>query len=166
MPSNYEIIDHNVIPDLYVTYIVDLWEGDKTDPATEVSRFIALFAAGELETEEGVAFDPNFEAVSPGYRTSYYSKHSPRELVPEALVWDTVETIKEADKESLRYKEETERLLKRSESTYSGAKHNAEVDRYQAFLDAIDRLAAGDESEETYTAIDAWRNRLVERYEK
>ena len=40
--KNFEVVDHNIAAG-YVTYIVDLWEGDRNDPATTVTRHIGVW---------------------------------------------------------------------------------------------------------------------------
>jgi hypothetical protein len=161
--EQYLIIDHNIVPGQYVTYIVDIWSGNLHDPATEIKRYIGLWRAEDLETEEAGAFDPDFSKARG--RTVSYSYGSWRGGSPEPLVWEEVEVRKTADKSAKDHKKEDKQLTTKKEG-FNATSHNKIVDQYQAFLDAVDRVAEDDGDEEAWAAIDAWRNRLNAIHEK
>lgn len=155
------IIDHNVIPDQYVTYIVDLWEGDLRDPATSVLRYIGTWRAEDLEKEDGQAFDPDFLA----YQNARYGRYPD----PKPLLWEQLEDkpVKGGD-ESARTARNDEELLTdpaRAEG-YSGHRVKAQQEQYAAFWDAIDRIDAGEDSDDLWNTIDTWRLRYQMLHEK
>lgn len=153
---NFDVLDHHVTPGMeYVTLIVDVWRGDRKDPATAVDRYLGLWSGESLENGDGEAVDPSF------------SQHGWKGVVPnpEPLVWECFEHIKTADRTAESHKEQTDRLQKRNDG-YGSTHHNRQVDLYEAFLEAIERVAVDDTDEEAWTAITAWRNRLDEQYER
>lgn len=157
--EQYEIQDHNIAAG-YVTYIVDLWTGDASDPAVGVERWIGVWHENDLESEELGGFDPDFNRTRYGYR---------REPKPEPLVWEQVEVIKEADDAARRMQRESEQLLDDNDDggyNYQRMKTKPVRDLYQAFIDAIERLAVDDTDEEAWTAVEAWRSHNALRHEK
>lgn len=154
-----EIIDHNIAAG-YVTYIVDRWDGDKDDATVDVVRYIGVWSEGVLEKEDGEAFDPPFWPP----RGSYYSyQNKPND--PPPLVWEKIETVKAADQELVRFKNDQEGTLHVPSYSYGGAaKRRAEL--YQAFLGAIDILAKRPEDQWAWEKVDAWRNYNARLHEK
>lgn len=156
--GQYEIIDHNIIPDSYVTYIVDIWEGDRNDPATGVGRYIGVWNGDDLETEEQGAFDPDFTMA----RSK--RKWDPKPT-PEPLHWALLEETKKPDRSAENHRDQEQNLTKKKEGYYQN-KQNRAVDLYTAFLDAIDTLAEDDTNEQAWRAVEAWRSRLNDEHEK
>lgn len=160
--EQYLVIDHNIVTDMYVTYIVDIWSGDLNDPATGITRYIGVWKAEDLETEERGAFDPDFSKARTS-RSYYYGDWQGGD--PQPLLWEALEETKKPDKDASDHKEEHEQFSERREGYYSHS-HNSLVDQYQAFLDAIDRVARDESDEEAWTIINTWRNRQNAQYER
>jgi hypothetical protein len=153
--KKFEIFDHNITSE-YVTYIVDLWEGDKNDPAVSITRYIGVWRGDQLEKEDGEAFDPDFWGES---RSRYTYRLEPK---PKPLAWTTVETVKEADKELLSFKTQQENMLNKNQ--YYGKNRRAEL--YQEFLDAIDILALWPDREDMWKKVEAYRRYNAHSHEK
>lgn len=154
-----EIIDHNVAAG-YVTYIVDRWDGDKDDPTVAIVRFIGVWKEEDLETEERGAFDPLFW---PKDVSRYSYRNEPTD--PPALHWHMLESVKEADKELVKFKNDHENMTgESSQFTYGSQKKR--VDLYREFLDAIDLLAKYPDNEEAWARVERWRNYNARLYEK
>jgi len=154
--KQFEIVDHNIAVG-YVTYIVDMWDGDKADPTVSVVRRIGVWRGEQLEKEDGEAFDPDFW----GDRTRYSYRIEPN---PKPLVFEILETVKEADKELVRFKNDQEGELGQGKYRYGAAQRRAEL--YQAFMDAIDTLAKWPENEAAWKAVEKWRNYNARLHEK
>ena len=155
----YEIIDHNVIPDLYVVYIVDIWDGNRNDPAVGVERYIGVWAWDALENEDGSAKDPSFNEYD-GSRYSYRSR-----IKPEPLHWDALETVKEADRESQRFKQDSDSAADTERYRYSpGSQRAAQL--YKEFLIGIDMLAEDDKNEQAWEMVEKYRQYQAQRHEK
>jgi len=154
-----EIIDHNIAAG-YVTYIVDRWEGDRNDPTVSVTRYIGVWRDDQLEKPDGEAFDPPFW---PTEKSRYSYRSEPDN--PKPLVWQTVETMKEADQELVRFKnDQNNELGEGSRYQYGSAKRRSEL--YQEFMDAIDTLAKFPENEEAWKKVERWRNFNARLHEK
>jgi hypothetical protein len=165
----YEVIDHNIVPDLYVTYIVDVWEGDRSDPATGVTRFIGVWRAEDLETEERGAFDPDFTQVTDyNYRYSYSrgSRSWRKSDTPEPLVWEVVETTKEADEGAQKMRSEYENMTDPEARAYTYGAQRIHKDLYVKFLDAVDILAEDPDNEEAWEDVKAFRDNQALKHEK
>lgn len=143
-----------------VIYIVDLWEGSKTDPATEIKRYIGLWRDEQLENEQGEAFDPDFTDTQIVHRYSGGSY-----IKPEPVVWELIETIKTADRGALDFKSQQDHLLQGKHSTYNYTA-GKESQLYIAFIAAIDVLAEDPENEEAWAAVQAWRDYRAGLHEK
>jgi hypothetical protein len=153
----WDVIDHNIIPDQYVVYIVDLWDGKKNDPAVSVERYIGVWAADALEDAEGNAIDPDWAGWEP---RSYYSK-----IKPEAIRWDRLETVKEADRESQRFKQDSDSAADTEHYRYNpGNQRRAQM--YKEFLIAIDMLAKNDKNEQAWEMVQKYRDYQAHRHEK
>lgn len=146
----YEVIDHNIVPDQYVTLIVDIWKGSRTDPATRITRYIGVWRADALETEERGAFNPEFGDMN----ISRY--RAQRDIKPEPMVWEQVEVVKETDRDAEQYREQQENLLDSTRYSYGAGTTRRTL--YQAFIEAIDKLAVDDTDEEAWAAVSAYRN--------
>lgn len=152
--TQFEIIDHNITPE-YVTYIVDLWVGNRHDPAVGIMRHIGVWHSEDLETEERGAFDPDFAAVHPNrYRSQ------PK---PEPLLWDTLEEVKAAEKDAERFKNEQNAALNTEGYSYNRDKTHDGL--YARFLDAVDVLAADGENVEAWLAVDQFRDYSAKKHE-
>jgi len=156
---HFEIIDHNIAAG-YVTYIVDLWEGNRNDPTVNVVRHIGVWLGEVLEKEDGEAFDPSF--YPKGSPSRYVYKNKPDN--PPPLVWETIEVVKKADAELVRFKNDQQSELAEGRYRYGSAQRRAEL--YQAFMNAIDYLAKWPEDEHSWKAVDAWRNYNARLHEK
>lgn len=145
---NYNVVDG----DAYLSLVVDVWAGDPEDPATEVSRFFGVWRRSDLD---GEAQDLTIS------QDGWYDY----EIKPKPLLWELIETTKEADDRAIKHQQESEHLLTRVEGyDYSG--HNRQVDLYEAFLDAIERVAKDENDEEAWEIIERWRSRVSDKYEK
>ena len=154
----FEIVDHNIAAG-YVTYIVDLWDGDRNDPTVSINRYIGTWRGENLEKEDGEAFDPSFW---PKDRSRYTYRNRPS---PDPLVWERLETVKEADQQLLRFKQDQENQLgDNSRYLYGGAQRRVEL--YQKFMDAIDVLAKRPDDEEAWKHVTRWRNFNARLHEK
>lgn len=154
--TQFEILDHNIAAG-YVTYIVDLWEGDRTDPAVGVTRYIGVWDENVLETEERGAFNPDFTSAS----GSYYSGSR---MKPPALVWTEIGQTKKQVREAEQFKSQLNNLMNNDRYSYGVAASTK--DRFQKFMAAIDKLATDNSDAEAWEAVHAWRERLALAYEK
>lgn len=154
----FEIIDHNIAAG-YVTYIVDLWDGVRKDPAVSITRYIGVWREEKLEKEDGEAFDPSFWAP----KTSRYSyRNNP---VPEPLAWERIEVVRAADQELLRFKSEQALELGEGDSYLYGSRRNR-VELYKKFMDAIDTLANNPDDEAAWQDVEQYRNYNARLHEK
>jgi len=162
---HFEILDHNIILELdYVSYILDVWAGEKTDPATTITRYIGVWKGADLEKEDGEAFDPDFGES--GY-VSRYGINS-REVKPKPLHWDVLEEVQKADREAEQHRSESESLerpLDDSHYDYSG-RRAASKEQHEAFWAAIERVSENDDDEEAWETINKYRLRYVMQHEK
>jgi len=155
--KRFEIYDHNVTSE-YVTYMVDLWEGDRKDPAVSVTRYIGVWHGEQLEKEDGEAFDPDFW----GDRNRYSYRIEP---IPRPLMWHVVEETKKADKELLQFKNDQQNELGEGRLyRYGASQKRAEL--YQLFMNAIDTLAKWPEDEAAWKHVERWRNYNARLHEK
>lgn len=162
--SRFEIIDHNVVPDMYVTYIIDKWNGDKDDPAVSVVRYIAVFRAEQLENEAGEAFDPDF--TKDGGRYSYRDNDK---IEPKPLTWEPLETIKTADKESAQFSGDYDDMTGDDDGGYNRYSYGAMAKRkqlYEKMMAAIDVLAERPEDQFAWAAVDEYRALSALQHEK
>jgi hypothetical protein len=157
--GNYEILDRNVTTD-YVTLIVDVWEGDRNDPAVQVERYIGVWRIEDLD--DG-ASDPNFSEVDTTHSRYRYS-HDDGGVKPAPLAWTVIETTKEADKQARSAKKEA--MDWEDPESYVGWGENRKKELYIAFLDAIDTLAEDPTNEQALAAVDAFRSHSALKHEK
>jgi|SRR6516225_1889895 hypothetical protein len=158
--KNFEVVDHNIAAG-YVTYIVDLWEGDRNDPATTVTRHIGVWRGESLEKEDGEAFDPDWLDTS-----SSYSKYRWRPVPkPEPVVWEQIEQVS-GDKEAMKAREDYKNLTTKQEDRYYSTAHNTQVDAYEAFMTAVDRVAEDDTDEAAWKTIEQWRMKHAMKHER
>lgn len=164
---NFEIVDHNIIPDQYVTYIVDVWQGDRKDPATRITRYIGTWRASDLETEEGEAFDPDFSFPDvPQYRIDRISMYEFDRKKSRPLVWDRLETVQEPDQDLLQHREAHDRLSEQNGHTPLSWRTASSGVGYEQFLQAIDAVAVNEDDEEAWATIDKWRQRQMPEAER
>lgn len=158
--TNYLVIDHNVTEGgQYVTYIVDLWQGRLDDPATQITRYIALFRGDDLETEDGEAIDPDWAGVD--LHRHWAMEHS---IKPTPLVWETVEKTKHADRDAEQYRDQQAGML--SDRGYAYGEAATKKKLYQAFIEAIDVLATDPENEAAWETVEKYRNYNAKLHEK
>jgi hypothetical protein len=153
----YEEVDVNIVPDQYVTWIVDLWRGDKRDPATAITRYIAVWRADQLENEQGEGVDPTFKPAAS------YRRQDPVP-VPQPMVWNILEKIKEPDQEAEKFRTQQENLMNRELPRYGSTSTRASL--YQAFMDALDVLAHSPDDQEAWAKVEAYRNNQALEYER
>jgi hypothetical protein len=152
----WEIVDHDVHQmSGLVAYVVDVWEGDKNDPATSITRHYGVWDGDKLETEDGTAFDPDF------WPENAYS-YRPRPK-PEPLVWESLNEVKKADSGARTFKRDQERMLDTGHSYGEAGKQRL---LYSTFMNAIDVIAADPDNAEAWAAVDAWRDYRAMQYEK
>jgi hypothetical protein len=151
---SFEVIDHNIIPDLYVTLIVDCWIGNRNDPAVAVDRYLGVWRADDLESEQGEAMDPTYKV---DWRQI--------EATPKPLTWTVVEHIQQPDRELLSFKKQSDEIL--DPESYAGYGSAATHKRqYREFMEAIDRVAADESDDEAWATIDAFRKHQALQHEK
>lgn len=150
----YETIDINIVPDLYVTWIVDIWSGDRNDPATDVNRYIAVWNADALEDEQGNAVDPVF------HRRSSYSTEPKPNIQP--LHWHLLDSVKAADPAARSFKQQQESALTVDPESYYGRQHKP----YQDMMEAIETLVGDPENEEAWSKIEQFRRIQAMRHER
>jgi len=155
----HEVVGHEVVAD-YVVYIVDIWMGDKNDPAVEVIRHTGVWKGEVLEDDEGNAIDPDFSKCEP--KTYRYHDWDGGEPVP--LMWDSLETPKKADRAARSHKDEA--LKWEDPESYVGYGSSQKKNLYIKFLDAIDVLAEDPENEEAWAAVQAYRDYSAHLHEK
>jgi len=158
--TQFEIIDTNIVPDLYVTFIIDIWEGDRNDPATEVIRYIGVWRAEDLVNGDGEAHDPDWSE----YDIARYSRWHRAKAKP--ICWEQLETVKEADSGAVMMRREYESLT--DPEAYVGYSHNSlkHKELYVKFLDAIDVLAEDPDNERAWEDVNAFRQFQALKHEK
>lgn len=149
----FEILDHNVAAG-YVTLILDVWEGNRHDPVTSIDRYIGVWEEDQLEDADGNAKDPEY---SKG-RSSWDKVRA----TPHPLLWQVLETIKKADDDALKQKQDQDAVLR--ERTYSTSQMTRRG-LYQAFIDAIPILGQDETNAEAWEAVEAWRMYNAQRHE-
>jgi len=161
--AQYEIIDHNIVPDMYVTYIVDLWEGAKNDPATEITRYIICYDHASPAFGEDGDKDPDFGNLEEKWGHRY---SEPSGAGDDPLVFKRLETVKTADREAKQYKDAIKNYTdpERQRYSYGGEKRRSEL--YNEFMDAVDVIATDPDNAVAWAAIDAWKKFNAERHEK
>lgn len=157
--TGFEIQDHNIAAG-YVTYIIDIWKGDKNDPAVSINRYIGVWKDDQLEKEDGEAFDPDFAGCKDFSYRSY--------IEPRPMIWEQMETIKKADASVQNFRREMERAMtKRQRYDYRESKYVdvEEKSPFEIFMDAVDRVAVDEGDEEAWAIIEAHRARVAERHD-
>jgi len=160
----WEILDHNIMPDSYVTYIVEAWRGNKSDPATEIVTYIGVWRGDQLETDERGAFDPNFDDV---FKAERYGTISSYHFKPRPLAWSMIETTQESDHSALQHRDAEEALT--GDRGYLGAHYGGRSSNgvtYEMFLEAIEAVAVNEEDEEAWDKIENWRLRQLPESER
>lgn len=151
--TGFEIQDHNIAAG-YVTYIVDIWDGDRDDPAVGVNRYLGVWQESVImDTEHG---QPEFDRVDVGW--SYAGR-----LKPPAAVWQVLKEVKESVREAEQHQSEHKGLMSEGYSYGAGATRKS---RYQKFMAAIDTLVTDPENEQAWQDIDAWRNVMAMEHER
>jgi hypothetical protein len=157
--THHDVVGHEVVAD-YVVYIVDIWIGDRTDPAVEVVRHTGIWRGSDLEDVEGNAFDPDFSKCTP--KTYRYDDWGGGD--PEPLMWDSLEIEKKADPRARSHKDEA--LKWEDPEGYVGYGQNHKKELYIKFLDAIDILADDPENEEAWAMVKDYRDYSAHLHEK
>lgn len=157
---HYDTIDINIIPDSYVTWIVDVWTGNRNDPAVGVTRYIGVWRGEDLEDAEGNAIDPDFSQLS----ERRYSWD--RQIKPHPLHWHALETVKESEGDARSFKNDVESMSPDNRSYTYNSKLRRKAELYQEFLKAIDILAASPEDVYAWAAVEAWRQHNAQLHEK
>jgi hypothetical protein len=150
----YETIDVNIVNDLYVTWIVDIWDGDRNDPAVDIIRYIGVWDADALEDDDGNAVDPTFKK---GQYSGVTPSHKPRH-------WEQLDHIKKSDGAARSFKKQSDEML--DPERYAGYGLATSKTKYMAFMDAIDTLVSDPENAEAWAAVDAWRAHNAQLHEK
>jgi hypothetical protein len=164
---SHEIVDHNIVGDEYVTYIVDLWQGDRNDPSTHVERYIGTWRADALETEERGAFDPDFTFPELSrHDTANISIYYFRSGNVRPLQWDNLETVQKADEDVLQHRRAHEQLTDQNGHVPYAWRMSGVTATYEGFLNAIDRVSENEEDEEAWDIIDNWRLRQMPEAER
>lgn len=154
---HFETVDINVIPDSYVTWIVDIWEGDRRDPAVAIGRYIGVWRGEQLEDKEGNAVDPDFSELN-GRSYSYE-----RNIKPRPMHWSLLEEVKTADRDAENAKHQHEALMS---DGYSYGSETTRKKLYKAFMEAIDVLGDDPNNETAWEAVEAWRSYQAHKHEK
>jgi hypothetical protein len=163
--TSYEIIDHEILQSSgLVTYVVDIWDGDRHDPAVSITRYLAVYLGEKLETEDGEAFDPNFGYASD---SRYGGSSLNKDRAGEPKIWAQIETIKKADREAENALDDYKRMTGKSNRYSYGSTYTTGAQTmYNAFLDAIDRLGTPEETETDWEAVEKWRTYQAHKEEK
>lgn len=151
----YETIDVNIIPDLYVTWIVDIWRGDRNDPAVDVERYIGVWDAAVLEDEDGNAVDPSFESrrYGMGVQPTIAARH-----------WEVLDHIKKSDSAARTFKKQQDDLF--NPDSYAYGSTHTHKSLYTEFMNAIDVLVEQPDNKEAWEAVDAFRKNQAMQHEK
>jgi hypothetical protein len=144
-----DIIDHNIVGEEYVTYIVDMWAGDRTDPAVDITRYLGCWNASDLVNADGESNDPDFWGGRDRY--SYYTRPTPR-----PITWETLGEKKKGQSDA--------KSFKKIQETLTGDSYGSS-ELYKKFLDAIDTVAGDPDNEAAWAAIDAYRRGQALQYE-
>ena len=158
---NYEILDHNIAAG-YVSYIVEMWNGDdRTALAAEVNQYLFLWdAENEIFTgPDDVALDPDFGQVD------RYGEFRPENRAHSPLVSQKIRKVKEADRDALNF-EKTQRDKLDPEGYRGYGSSGTDKDMYVSFMDAIDAVGQNEDDEAAWQKIDAWFTRRASLMEK
>lgn len=159
---HYDTVDINIIPDQYVVWIVDIWEGNESDPATQIDRYIGVWRADVLEDDEGNAKDPVFLADRANQYATSYRMHNI--INPAPLHWDQLETPKKADEDARRYRQESEQYA--DEKAYRYGSERVRATLYQQFMAAIEVLGQDPSNEEAWQKVEEWRMHDATKHER
>jgi len=153
------IVDHEVLESAgLVTYVVDVWRGDKDDPAVAVTRYLGVWDADDLVGEDDEALTPTISLRNPGgYSESLTQK-------PQAKIWEQLKTVKAADQDARQFKSHDEHMM--SDSGYMYGERRLEREKYQNFMRALDVLSVDETNEEAWALVDEWRKYQALKYEK
>jgi len=130
----YTMIDQVNVAD-YITMVIEVYDGDREDPATEIRRYQATYPSnwdGEIELRGS------------------YSLYRPK----GSLGWVDLEVVKEKDHDAESYEYAQGNMLN-GDRYYSGSGKGRKL--YQAFMEAIDVLSGDDENVDAWAAVDEWR---------
>jgi hypothetical protein len=156
--TSFLIVDHEIAQNTdLVIYVLDVWQGDREDPAVGVARYMGVFKGEDLTTDDGEALDPDFSKWKPGY-------YNEKKIIPQPLFWETLEEIKKGDRDAENFKRQTEGLLLKDD--YSFGSRHVERTLYQGFVEAIDILAVDGENEEAWAAVNKYREHKALEYER
>ena len=155
-----KIVDHEVLQSAgLVTYVIDVWRGDREDPATAVERYLGVWNSDDLVTEDDEAITPTISI-----RTGYSYRGGDYGQKPEAKFWQKLEVIKAADKEAEQFKGHTEHMM--NEGGYSYGEMATQKRKYQAFMRALDVLAIDEGNEEAWAMVEEYREYQALKHEK
>ena len=158
----YEIVDHNSVPDSWVTYIVNIWDGPKNDPATNGTTYIGVWDGALLETEEQGAFDPDFTRYQEFGRYSYRSDA----YKPAPKIWEALEVFQKPDREAINFRREYDSMSSQASGAYYYGSQAKQRDLYTKMLDGIDRIAQDDTDEQAWADVEAYRQYMALKHEK
>jgi hypothetical protein len=149
------IVDHEILESAgLVVYVIDIWRGDKNDPAVAVERYYGLWDAEGLVSEDG-------EAITPTISMGNYDRFK---QTPEAIKWEKLETVKAADKEAEQFKRHHDNQM--DEGGYAWGEAREQKYKYQQFMRALDILAADEDNEEAWAAVKEYRDYQALKHEK
>jgi hypothetical protein len=133
----------------YVTVIVEAWIGERTDPATEVTRYAAMYRAEEA---------PEHLPLKEKWSGIELDRDDPH------LLWKEVETVQKADREWIRARDIHLSMENPEQYRYGSAARMGEL--YREFLDAIDTLAIDKDNEEAWNKVQEFRQYQALKNEK
>jgi hypothetical protein len=149
-PTSYAEVSRVRNPDTdYVTIILDVWKGDRDDPAVEVIRYLSLFSVEEA---------PEVFLFNDGY----YSTRLKEAQKP--IIWKEIGHQKTAVQEAKQHKGQYEQMTR--EDRYGYGVVSRDKERYMAFMDAIDALHEDPQDEEAWKKVDSWRSHMATLHEK
>ena len=131
----------------YVTIVVDVWAGERDDPATEILRYQATYNV--VDVPETIALDDDRWGWS---------------VAGPVITFEQLDAVQKSDTGAKHFRTEYQQMT--DPEAYAGWDMRTQKELYTAMLDAIDVLAEDDGNEEAWAAIDAYRGHIAVKHEK
>lgn len=129
------------------TIVVDIWDGDRTDPTVGVKRYMGAFTHDDFEKIKlRKRWGDDYEVMKADE--------------VGCVLWEYVVEVKKVDRDAESMMNDEKSILSDNWS------HRGKKDVYERFLDAIDVLAKDDTDKEAWAAVDAWRGLYANLHEK
>lgn len=140
----------------YVVLVTEIWQGDRNDPATSVSRYMGMWEAGDVPPEGELPLDQR-----------YGSPELERETRKQNLVWESLGLVQGSDRDYRSHRDEYQSMTAEDGGyRYSYGISRKRKELYVAMLNAVDIIAEDENNKEAWAAIDAYREYWALEQEK